>query len=166
MAFNFFFTGGRHPVRLPLIPLTIPRFVVTVAVFMASTPLQMGSVRWSCSGTLCTTRMRSLSKFICNYFRVILCNKLSWLRITSFPDVEVLVNYTRYIPIQTNPTRTAAFVRRQLTERSVPVAEPDTLKGNPHSHDFVPTALVPWSDRLVLLEFNELEQSPSRKSAW
>jgi hypothetical protein len=39
-------------------------------------------------------------------------------------------------------------------ERSVPVAEPDTLKGSFYSHDFVPTALVPCSGRVVLLEFN------------
>ena len=39
-------------------------------------------------------------------------------------------------------------------ERSVPVAEPDTLQGTPHLHDIFPAARVPCSDRVVLLEFN------------
>ena len=33
VAFKLFLTDGRHRVRPPQIPLTIPRFVVTVAFF-------------------------------------------------------------------------------------------------------------------------------------
>jgi hypothetical protein len=42
VTFNLFLTDGRHPVRPPLIQLTIPRFVVTVAVLW-----QALSWKWS-----------------------------------------------------------------------------------------------------------------------
>ena len=51
-------------------------------------------------------------------------------------------------------------------EKSVPVAEPDTLKAKSHVQDSVPAVLLPCYDRGMLLEFNSVEESPSRKSAW